>query len=301
MTGSPESLAESLIEAICTAMPMQRNSLRACYGQLDGKERAELERYVSACLARGVDVPRLVVAYKTISEDTLREQVYFRRHGKYRFSTFEEVAGSVYFNDEYMQRYMYGLALTLYLWPNHLEILRYFDKALARAKGGSYLEVGPGHGAFFSRAIRSGKFGRHLGIDISPTSLALTRSLLESEGLAGWDLVESDFLAYESGQGQFDVIVMGEVLEHVEQPGLFLDQLRRLVAPGGLVFITTAVNAPAVDHIHLFSSVDEVRALAEGSRFAVLDVFAPPYHGCTMAVTIEQKLPINVAMVLEPK
>lgn len=301
MTASPSTLAESLIEAICSAMPMQRNSLRSAFALLNGRERIELERYVSACLAGGVVIPQLVLAYKTISEDTLREQVYFRRNGKYRFSSFEEVAGSVYFNDEYMQRYMYGLALTLYLWPNHLEILRYFDRALARAKGDSYLEVGPGHGAFFSRAIRSGKFGRHLGVDISPTSLALTRNLLEAEGLEGWELIESDFLAFEGKGGGFDLVVMGEVLEHVEQPRLFLDQIRRLVAPKGLVFITTAVNAPAIDHIHLFSTVDEVIALAAASGFDVVDVFAPPYHGCTMEVTVAQKLPINVALVLEPK
>ena len=37
----------------------------------------------------------------------------------------------------------------------------------------------------------------------------------------------------------FDLVVAGEVIEHVRNPGLFLDAAARLVAPGGVLVITT--------------------------------------------------------------
>jgi len=43
-------------------------------------------------------------------------------------------------------------------------------------------------------------------------------------------------------QQQFDVIVAGEVVEHLNNPGLFLSQIARLLAPNG-IFLITVPNA----------------------------------------------------------
>ncbi len=91
---------------------------------------------------------------------------------------------------------------------------------------------------------------------------------------------------------------MGEVLEHVEQPFLFLRRIKDLANQGAFIFITTAVNAPAIDHIYLFRTVDEVHDLAVTAGLKVKEILATPYKGCTMDETVQQKLPINVAMVL---
>ncbi len=64
-----------------------------------------------------------------------------------------------------------------------------------------------------------------------------------------------------------DVVVAGEVIEHLDDPGRFLDGLHALVAPGGLLVVTTPnaaglVNAAALlgnyevnhpDHIALYT------------------------------------------------
>lgn len=39
-------------------------------------------------------------------------------------------------------------------------------------------------------------------------------------------------------EARFDVVVATQVLEHIAQMGLFLDQLRRVVRPGGYLFLT---------------------------------------------------------------
>jgi hypothetical protein len=129
----------------------------------------------------------------------------------------------------------------------------------------------------------------------------MTRRLLDSDPSIPrprWRLLHADFLEAANLTGTYTAIVMGEVLEHVERPLLFLQRIRALAEDDAFIFITTAVNAPAVDHIYLFRSVDEVRELAEAAGLRVIDQLATPYSGCSMEETIQQRLPINVAMVL---
>ena len=70
-----------------------------------------------------------------------------------------------------------------------------------------------------------------------------------------------------SGSPPADLVVAGEVIEHLDDPGSFLDGLHALVAPGGLLVVTTPnasglVNAAALlgnlevnhpDHVALFT------------------------------------------------
>jgi len=302
MTSSNYFVLDSLVTRIVAANPLQAHALTEALSNLQDEEKAELQDYLSFCTSAGIDMDDLAKAYQTITADTLREQMFFQRHGRYRYSSFREVADKVYFDPAYMACYMYGLALTLFLWPNHLEVLRFFRRVQPHKQGGSYLEVGPGHGIFFREAARNGGFSSCLGVDISPTSLELTRKLLSSdsrlEGVS-WKLVNADFLAANDIQGRFDAIVMGELLEHVEQPLLFLLRIKELAKEGAFIFITTAVNAPAIDHIFLFRTVDEVHELVIAAGLQVKETLATPYKGCSMDETVQQKLPINVAMVLE--
>lgn len=300
MTEKVATLLDQLLVELIKDSPMQADALRRTVEKLTDEEREDLADYVHLCVDNGVGLGRLSEAYRTISMDTLREQIHFRRHGSYRHSTFAEVADQVYFDPGYMSNYMYGLALTQFLWPNHLEIYRFFKASLARAGAGRYLEVGPGHGAYFRLALRSGRFEHCLGVDISPTSLQQTRQLLASEPAGGvpWELVESDFLDLPVPVTPFGAVVMGEVLEHVEDPAAFLRKTFALAGPGSFVFVTTAVNAPAVDHIYLYRSVGEVESMARDAGFTVVETLATPYPGRTMEQTVDDRLPINVALVL---
>jgi 2-polyprenyl-3-methyl-5-hydroxy-6-metoxy-1,4-benzoquinol methylase len=301
MTSYNNSLLNSLLSHIAQANPMQARPLEDVIFSLHKEEKDELEDYLNFCKFDGISIENLTKAYLTITMDTLREQVYFQRHGRYRYTSFKEVAEKVYFDPNYMAHYMHGLALTLFLWPNHLEILRFFRKAQLQKQGNLYLEVGPGHGIFFREAARNRRFKSYIGVDISPTSLEMTRKLLSSDRSlhgVGWTLLNADFLATDALQGRFDAVVMGEVLEHVEEPLLFLIRIRELVNNGAFIFVTTAVNAPAIDHIYLFRTIDEVCDLVIAAGLSIEKILATPYKGCTMQETIQQKLPINVAMVL---
>lgn len=283
---------------------MQKRSLDIARAQLTADESSGLERYIAYCMESGIGIDKLAQAYNTITTDTLREQIYFQRHGRYRCSKFSEVADAVYFNPEYMQSYMLGLALTAYLWPNHLELSRFFEKSLPKLNTGNYLEVGPGHGLYLSKAIELSNFRSFHAIDISETSISLSRKILDYQfsGRQGnWELYVADFLAGTLPLTQYDAIVMGEVLEHVEQPGEFLRRIRELSHDETFIFVTTAINAPAIDHIYLFESVEHVIELAELHGLRCKDFLATPYPGCAMDETVARKLPINIALVLSKK
>ena len=72
---------------------------------------------------------------------------------------------------------------------------------------------------------------------------------------------------------------MGEVLEHVEQPEVFLRRIAELAKDDGYIFITTCINAPAVDHIYLWRTTDELEDMITASGLSIVEPLRLPYEG----------------------
>ncbi|MDF3025269.1 MAG: methyltransferase domain protein [Alphaproteobacteria bacterium] len=299
---TPENVA-ALIDKVIEDNPMHRNFVTRALANVTAAELAHLDAYIDFCKQKGLTIDYLAECYLTIVGDTLREQIYFQKHKKYRYSTFAEIGDSVYFNEEYMSFYMYGLAITSYLWPNHLDLFRFFRETLPAAKTGKYLEIGPGHGYFFMTAMEESKFDTFTGVDISETSIAQTRALIDHFGADknSFDLLCMDFLKTDLPENGFDAVVMGEVLEHVEQPELFLKQIARLANKDAHIFVSTCINAPAVDHIYLFNNPEELAKMFDACGLRIKSQLIRPYEGKTEEESLAQLLPINVAYVLEKK
>lgn len=293
---------QALRNAIAAANERHDSFLDAALARLDDEERGDLLEYVGFCLDDGIDITDLAKGYSVILQDTLREQLHFMRHKSYRHSSFAEVAGSVYYDADYMRHYMHGLALTAYIWPNHLDMHRFFRRTLPRDRRGAYLEIGPGHGANLLAAMRLGAYDQFTGVDISPTSIDLTRRLVSRampHRAADVTLLLEDFLGWSSDRARFDAIVMGEVLEHVETPAAFLAQIAALSGADTYIHVTTCINAPAIDHIYLFRNTEEIEEMIETSGLRVADRYLGPHVGTTVEKCVKHALPINVAYVLE--
>ncbi len=294
-------MSDAVWEIVGAEDVRHRPFLDGALDALQPDERAAMDAYVEHLRADGLSDARIAECYLTIVGDTLREQIFFRRHKRYRHSTYAEVAESVYHDPDYMTRYMVGLGLTTYVWPNHVAMRRFAEAGFPAGRGGAYLEVGPGHGLFFAHAMQTGGYGSYLGVDVSATSLALTKALLTrrlGELPDAVSLIQTDFLASELPPGPFDAIVMGEVLEHVEQPGAFLDRIASLSGPATWIHLTTCLNSPAIDHITLFRDQDAVRDLFSAAGLAVVDELAIGHIGTTLEESIKRELPINVAYTL---
>ncbi|MEN6461508.1 MAG: class I SAM-dependent methyltransferase [Syntrophomonas sp.] len=292
---------ESLCVNIIKNNKLQASFLRKSIDFLEIREIESLEKYLSFLIHNDNSIEYLASCYNLIVKDTLREQIFFRKNNKYRYTTFNEVSDSVYFNPQYMEMYMYGLALTSFLWPNHIMINRWFLQKLPKGKTGQYLEIGPGHGYNFMNAMKSTSFNQFNGIDISPKSVQLTRSILEDQLIGQsqkYKIIQGDFLNLEE-KYKYDAIVMGEVLEHVEKPEYFLTKINRLANKEAFIYISTAINSPAVDHIYLFESVDSVREMVQACGFFIIDQLTLPYPGLSLEQCQDQKLTINIALVLQ--
>jgi hypothetical protein len=84
----------------------------------------------------------------------------------------------------------------------------------------------------------------------------------------------------------------------VEAPGVFLERIGRVAAPDAHIYVTTCINAPAVDHICLFESPEALERLFAASGLAIRDQLIRPYEGKSLGDSLAERLPVNVAYVL---
>jgi 2-polyprenyl-3-methyl-5-hydroxy-6-metoxy-1,4-benzoquinol methylase len=294
------SIIYQLVQEILKINNFQKNFLQGAVEELSDSDVKFSIQYLQYCLAQGLSLEYLAQCYDLIVQDTFTHQLYFKRHGKYKYSSYPEVSTLVYANDEYMSKYMYGLAISGFLWANHAQMKHFFNERLPKDQSGKYLEIGPGHGFHMMEAMRYSQYEQFLGIDISPTSVALTRNILSS-GYFGefenYEIKECDFLAWNTLE-VYDAVIMGEVLEHVEQPQAFLEKIARVTHPHSHIHITTCINSPAIDHIYLFENVQQIVDIIQGSGLYVKEQLLVPYQSTTLEQSKQEKLPINIALVL---
>lgn len=292
----------SLLDAVAEMFPVHKAFLDTAIARATDDELLRLSGYLTFCRSKGLDDEYLADCYLTIVGDTVDEQVYFNKHKHYRHSTFAEVAEAVYHDADYMNRYMYGLAISTFLWPNHVAMVRMFRDEVPRDGGGRYLEVGPGHGFLLLTAAEVAGYDELLAVDLSDASVEQTSSIVKHfQPDSNVDVRKADFLdAGDLVAHSFDAVVMGEVLEHVEDPARFLRRIAELATPDAFIFITTCINSPAVDHIYLWRTTDSLEEMIEASGLEIVNALRLPYEGTTLEDSVARELPINVAYVLRP-
>lgn len=255
---------DRLVDTILTTFPQHRPFLARHFGAISGEERGFLEDLasrVSKLLA--TDLERACADYKWMCGVFLRYELHYRRTRSYERSAFSQVLAGIY-QPESMARYMRGLLISQVTWRQHSGATRTFvELFLPRVAGrGTYLEIGPGHGLWMSFAATAGGFAQLTGWDISPDSLAQTRSGIARLGVADApELVLHDVCKPGHATGSFDAIVASQVLEIVSSPKAALMTIAANLAQDGLLFLNVPLNASAPDHIRRWSSEAEVDAL----------------------------------------
>jgi len=210
-------------------------------------------------------------AYDELCLEMLREQIRFRKTGVYRLDDAADANETVYSDPARMRAYLIGLLLTYLFWPNHYELFQLFRNGLTHLRPRRSLEVGAGHGVFTTELIR-----RHPGVeltvvDISQSSIEVTREFLNAFDVSA-DAVRfllADFMGPNLALGSFDLIVLGEIIEHVNDAGAMLRRATELLAHDGTIFLTTCANCPAADHVYYFGSADDIRELIAASGLQI--------------------------------
>jgi SAM-dependent methyltransferase len=136
---------------------------------------------------------------------------------------------------------------------------------------GDVLDVGCGDGFLLGRAAAVCR--RVVGIEPERSGAVLAREKLA--GLAACDVLLASGSALPFSSGSFDVVVMAEVIEHLEDPGATLREVARVLRPNGRIIVTTPRRLPnhwwdRENHVTEYTS-EELRDLLAG-HFAVVDV-----------------------------
>lgn len=154
---------------------------------------------------------------------------------------------------------------------------------------GALLDIGCAGGHFLRVAKARGY--ECLGIELNPQMAAHARRAFGLEVLEGsYESVELE----RSGR-RFDVIYMGDSLEHLPDPRRALDRVGGLLTPGG-VFV---LNGPLTLNRSLFTAVLRFKLLLGRGRTAWY-VDEPPYHLWEWnATTMRRFLVANDFEVLE--
>jgi 2-polyprenyl-3-methyl-5-hydroxy-6-metoxy-1,4-benzoquinol methylase len=265
---------KNVVAKIETLDPLHSKKIRKDLEGFDDAfyEKADLftNRFADYLKKKDKSLDYGIDCYLKMIADVRVETMHFARTGEYTSKSFDEVNKRVYNNPEVMEYYMNGLLLSQFLWGHHYSILNYFTDNLSkyRDKVDHYLEMGGGHGLYISQAISLLKPGTKFDlIDISPTSIEASRSLINNDAV---NYTLSDIFKVKA-EKKYDFITMGEVMEHVEDPIALLKKLGELLKDGGSMFVTTPTNAPAIDHIYLFKNAEDIRDVIDKAGFRVTD------------------------------
>jgi SAM-dependent methyltransferase len=230
----------------------------------------------------------------------LPEELHFRRHNRYRLSSFAEAEKECYANAPYMARYMNGLLLSNVLWHNHAcAISSYIHEYLpSRPHGSDHLEIGPGHGLFLYFAAVSPNVASISGWDVSPTSIEHTRTALRALGVdRPVELTLQNMFDVSDTAGRYDSIVMSEILEHLEDPVAALKAASARLKPGGTIWVNVPANSPAPDHIFLVESPEHACEIVESAGLEVVQSHAFPMTGATLEKARKRKMAISCVVV----
>jgi len=302
IAGLPETTA--IIEAVLADWPEHGAYLLKGFSARSPQMLAATEAASAAArkLMAG-DEAQFAADYHWTCDQLRDEELFFHREGRYRLSTFAEADAEVYSNHDYMGRYVNGLLLTQILWFNHVATFEMFlNDVLGKSdKEFNYLEVGPGHGLMVYFAGGSPLCKTLEAWDVSSVSLRETRAALDRLGLTKpVALVETDILKATQPDKAFDLIVISEVLEHLETPDVALKFLRAALADGGRIFINVPLNSPSPDHIYLFETAEDVRALVEGAGLKVeqLSLFAT--QGREIESALRNRISVSAGVIARP-
>lgn len=242
-------------------------------------------------------IDEIVINYKKTCKVMLEEELFFRRNKEYRFKTLQEVDN--YFNekDNFHKVYYDGLLLSQVLWANHAESNFYLQKVCNNLSPESLLEIGCGHGLLINQLAKLLSKTSCSAWDINQEAVENTSKMSEIMGLENKVNVSiNDFCNYENEKccsKKFQVIVLFEILEHIENPLKALLQIRNILEKNGKLIVSIPINSPAPDHIVLFEDDKQIDKLALDSQLFVEKKVLIPQTGYDIDNAIQKKATIS--------
>ena len=161
------------------------------------------------------------------------------------------------------------------LLKNLLERLKYLN-------GGKILDVATGHGDFLKELTEAfGDFKQAIGVDTNPERVQTAKDNAES----GLEFMVMDAAKLDFDDNHFDTVAIRHSLHHLEQPEPVLNEMKRVLKPGGLFVVGEVFQCPEITaenaqrHLHhWWAEVDRARGIFHGETYTreqILQITAP--------------------------
>lgn len=293
-----------IIELVSKANPLQKKKIIAFVENQDEEYFQFAENLGKVILHDFLkdDSERIEAArsYNKMCMDFLKEQIRFRKTGVYRINDASIANTEVYSEPLVMRYYMVGLLISYLFWPNHYKLYQFFKNHLPSAGTKSYLEVGVGHGLFTSTMLRNYPGIMATLVDISETSIKTANELLGAFHVdrSNITFVHGDYFTVDIPQ-KYDFIIMGEVLEHVNDAFGFMRRAKELLKPDGSIYMSTAANSPALDHVYHFHDDQEIRDLLKETGFNIEAELVLPADDIPREKWAEELVTLNYCALLK--
>ena len=239
-----------------------------------------------------------LVSYNDLCKETLSEQFYLKKYGTYRAIKQDIDNKLLYVSSKKMKAYLLGLMLTQIFWPSHYKILRFYKSKIKSRKKVRFLEIGSGHGLMTKYLLENSSENSGLICDISKQSLSLTKSIIHKQAKQNnLKFINKDFFKLDSSF-KFDLIIMGEVIEHVKNPKKFLLKAKRMLTKDGKIFLSTCANCAQVDHLFHFECINQIQHLIKKCKLKIDSELISPSENIPKKDWKKEKIAINYCSIL---
>lgn len=150
----------------------------------------------------------------------------------------------------------------IYDFDNEIILKWYPHRVIKYSEGAkSMLELGLGHG--YTTEIFSEHFKRYLVLD---GSAAVIENFKTNHPTTKADILETYFEEFDT-QERFDIINLGFILEHIDNPNQILEKFRKYLAPSGKMFVSVP-NAEVMNRKlgHLAGLLPDMTVLSDNDN-----------------------------------
>ena len=235
----------------------------------------------------------------------LRQQMHLEKTGKYLYNSFKEIEEVFKQNEEeFGPNYLWGMYFSQPFWKTHHNFINMFLENFVQNNKtvGKVLEIPSGNGFFLCEFLRANPNWHGTGIDLSDASISFSKELFKANKIQEkfYTFIKQDFYDYQ-GPEEFDMVMCGEFLEHVEDPVKILTKIHEILKNDGKLFLTVAIWAAHIDHIYLYKSAEEVRDHVRQAGFSIDKELVQASFDKDESDPEKSKIPASYAAILSKK
>lgn len=291
-----------ITDKIAEGNPLQKKKIINQLKKYDNKTLSDLEKIaldiIIVSKKNKFTIKNISKFYNDLCIETMQEQLYLKKFNTYR-SIKEKKSNLKLYNSNFkMKKYILALMLTQIYWNSHVQIFKWYKKKIKNLNLKYFLEIGSGHGLLSKELIKK-KNLKGVICDISQQSLNFTKNILgnfiKSNKI---EFKKIDFFDLKPNK-KFDFVVMGEVIEHVDNPIKFLKKVKTIITKDGKIFISTCANCAQVDHIYHFKSIEQIRNLIKKTKLRIISELISPSEKIKKDKWKKEKISINYCAILE--